>query len=116
MESRVSLMRVNYTCGVSMGCIMTHASSRHMTSSGIITETEESKGQDMTLLRCTGYSVGSGPEAAQVPRGRAPARGRAMVTSRIGVGAGASQDSRRSSARPDLKISNLQARQRILRL
>jgi hypothetical protein len=68
--------------------------SRHVTSSGIITETEESERQDKTLLRCAGCSVKSKPEAAQVLRSRAPAHGCAMVTSRIGVGTGTSRDSR----------------------
>jgi hypothetical protein len=92
------------------------ASSRHVTSSRIITETEESKRQDRTVLRRAGYSAGSGPEAAQVPRGHALARGCTTVTSRIDVGTGASRDSQRSPARFDLEISNFQTGQRILGL
>jgi hypothetical protein len=39
-----------------------------MMLSGIITETEESKRQDMTLHHYAGHSVGSEPEVAQVPK------------------------------------------------
>jgi hypothetical protein len=56
-----------------------------MTFSGIITETEESKRQDRTMLRCAGRSMGSEPEAAQVPRGGVPARGRSAIASQIGL-------------------------------
>jgi hypothetical protein len=65
-----------------------------MMFSGIITETEEYKRQDMTLQHCAGRSVGLEPEAAQVPRGRVPASGRMAVASRIGLGAGTSRDGR----------------------
>jgi hypothetical protein len=65
-----------------------------MIFSGIITETEESKRQDMTLRHCAGRSVGSEPEVAQVPRGHVPASGRLAAASWIGLGAGTSRDGR----------------------
>jgi hypothetical protein len=73
-------------------------------------------GGDSKVQACASRSVGLEPEAAQVPRGSVPARGRSAVASRIGFGAGMSQDGRRSSTRLDLKISSLQDGRRILGL
>jgi hypothetical protein len=87
-----------------------------MTFSGIITETEESKRQDMTLQHCAGRSVGSEPKVAQLPRGRVPVSGRMVVASRIGLGAGTSRDGRRHSTRLDLRNNNFRARRGILGL
>jgi hypothetical protein len=78
-----------------------------MTLSGIITETEESKRQDMALRHCAGHSVGSKPEAAQVPRDHVPASGRVAAASQINPGAGTSRDGQRRSARLGLKINDL---------
>jgi hypothetical protein len=79
-----------------------------MTLSGIITETEESKRQDLTLRHCAGHNVGSEPKMAQVPKDRVPTSGRTAATSQINPGADTSQDGRRCSTRFDLEISNLQ--------
>jgi hypothetical protein len=78
-----------------------------MTLSGIITETEESKRQDMAPRHCAGHSVGSEPKAAQVLRDRVSASGRVVAASQINPRAGMSQDDRRRSARLDLKIDDL---------
>jgi hypothetical protein len=87
-----------------------------MTLSGIITETEESMGQDMTLQHCASHSVGSEPEVAQVPRDRVPTSGRAAAASRINPRAGMSRDGRWRAARLNLKIDDFQAGRRILGL
>jgi hypothetical protein len=60
----------------------------------IITETEESKRQDITLRHYAGRSVGSEPEVVQVPSGRVPASGCMAAASRIDPGAGTSRDGR----------------------
>jgi hypothetical protein len=50
---------------------LTHARPPHVTSWEVImvAETKESKRQDATLRRCASHSVGSEPEAVQVPKG-----------------------------------------------
>jgi hypothetical protein len=87
-----------------------------MTFYGIIMETEESGQQDITLHRCAGRSMGSEPEAVQVPRGCVPASSRMAATGRINPGAGMSQDGRRHSTKLNLEIGNLRAGRRILGL
>jgi hypothetical protein len=75
--------------------LLTHAGPLHMmTREVIVVLIPESKRQDTTLHHCAGHSVGSEPEAAQVPRGRVPASGHAATASQIDPGASMSQDGR----------------------
>jgi hypothetical protein len=61
-------MRVNHTCSISMG---------HITDASLISSRDvlwnhygdrRVKVTRQDTLHCAGYSVGTGPEAAQVPR------------------------------------------------
>jgi hypothetical protein len=72
---------------------LTYASPPRMTNREVmVVVTPKSTGQDRSLSHYAGRSVGSEPESAQVPRGNVPARGRSVVASRIGFGAGTSRD------------------------
>jgi hypothetical protein len=54
---------------------LTHASLPHMTTWGVIMVAPKSKRRDVTQRHCASHSVGSEPEAVQVPRGHALASG-----------------------------------------
>jgi hypothetical protein len=93
---------------------LTHASLLHMTTREVIVMmTPKSKRRDVALRHYVERNVGSESEAAQVPRGHAPASGRMAVASRINPGANMPRDSRWRSTRLNLKIDSFQVKRGI---